>query len=33
MDNHLMESCLQYAQGATSMAVSLIAEFHSSTTT
>jgi C_GCAxxG_C_C family probable redox protein len=29
MENHLMESCLQYAEGATSMAVSLIAEFHS----
>jgi C_GCAxxG_C_C family probable redox protein len=28
MENHLMESCLQYAEGATSMAVSLIAEFH-----
>jgi C_GCAxxG_C_C family probable redox protein len=29
MENHLMETCLQYAEGATSMAVSLIAEFHS----
>jgi C_GCAxxG_C_C family probable redox protein len=29
MENHLMESCLEYAEGATSMAVSLIAEFHS----
>jgi C_GCAxxG_C_C family probable redox protein len=29
IENHLMESCLQYAEGATSMAVSLIAEFHS----
>ena len=28
MENHLMESCLQYAEGATSMAVSLIAEFN-----
>ena len=28
-DNQLMESCLQYAEGATSMAVSLIAEFRS----
>jgi C_GCAxxG_C_C family probable redox protein len=28
MENHLMESCLQYAQGATSMAISLIAELH-----
>jgi hypothetical protein len=26
MENHLMESCLQYAEGATSMALSLIAE-------
>ena len=33
MENHLMESCLQYAEGATSMAVSLIAEFHDSGTT
>ena len=33
MENHLMESCLQYAEGATSMAVSLIAEYPSSTTT
>jgi C_GCAxxG_C_C family probable redox protein len=30
MENHLMENCLQYAEGATSMAVSLIEEFHSS---
>jgi C_GCAxxG_C_C family probable redox protein len=29
MENHLMESCLQYAEGATSMAVSLMAELHS----
>jgi hypothetical protein len=29
MENHLMESCLQYEEGTTSMAVSLIAEFHS----
>jgi C_GCAxxG_C_C family probable redox protein len=29
MENHLMESCLQYAEDATRMAVSLIAEFHS----
>jgi C_GCAxxG_C_C family probable redox protein len=29
MENHLMESCLQYAEGATSMALSLIAEFRS----
>lgn len=29
MENHLMESCLQYTAGATSMAVSLIAEFFS----
>jgi C_GCAxxG_C_C family probable redox protein len=28
MENHLMESCLQYAEGATSMALSLIAELH-----
>jgi C_GCAxxG_C_C family probable redox protein len=28
MENHLMESCLQYAEGATSMAVSLIAKLH-----
>ena len=33
MENHLMESCLQYAEGATSMAVSLIAELHYSRTT
>ena len=33
IENHLMESCLQYAEGATSMAVSLIAEYPSSTTT
>jgi C_GCAxxG_C_C family probable redox protein len=29
IENHLMESCLQYAEGATRMAVSLIVEFHS----
>jgi C_GCAxxG_C_C family probable redox protein len=28
MENHLMESCLQYAQGATGMALSLLAELH-----
>ena len=28
MENHLMESCLQYAEGATSMVLSLIAELH-----
>jgi C_GCAxxG_C_C family probable redox protein len=28
MENHLMDSCLQYAEGATSMALSLIAELH-----
>ena len=28
MENHLMERCLRYAEDATSMAVSLIAEFH-----
>jgi C_GCAxxG_C_C family probable redox protein len=33
MENHLMEQCLQYAEAATSMAVSLIAELHSSKTT
>jgi C_GCAxxG_C_C family probable redox protein len=33
MENHLMESCLQYAEHATSMAVSLIAELHYSRTT
>ena len=33
MDNHLMEHCLQYAGEATSMAVSLIAEFNYSRTT
>ena len=33
MENHLMESCLQYAGEATRIAVSLIAEFHSSRTT
>jgi len=27
-ENHLMERCLQYAEGATSMAISLIAEKH-----
>ena len=29
MENNLMESCLQYADGATSIALSLIAEFRS----
>ena len=29
MENHLMESCLQYAEGATSLALALIAEFRS----
>jgi C_GCAxxG_C_C family probable redox protein len=33
MENHLMEHCLQYAEDATSMAVSLIAELHYSRTT
>jgi C_GCAxxG_C_C family probable redox protein len=33
MENHLMEHCLQYAGDATSMAVSLIAEFNYSRTT
>ena len=33
MDNHLMESCLQYAEGATSMALALIAELRSSRAT
>jgi C_GCAxxG_C_C family probable redox protein len=33
MENHLMECCLQYAEDATSMAVSLIAELHDSRTT
>ena len=28
MENHVMEHCLQYAEDATSMAVSLIAELH-----
>ena len=28
MDNNLMEQCLKYAGDATSMAISLIAEFH-----
>jgi C_GCAxxG_C_C family probable redox protein len=28
MENHLMESCLQYAEGATSIAISLITELH-----
>ena len=28
MENHLLESCLQYAEGATRMALSLIAELH-----
>jgi C_GCAxxG_C_C family probable redox protein len=32
MENHLMESCLKYAGDATSMAVSLIAEFQNSRT-
>jgi C_GCAxxG_C_C family probable redox protein len=27
LENHLMENCLQYAEGATSMALALIAEF------
>ena len=26
MENHLMDSCLQYAEGATSMALSIIGE-------
>ena len=30
MENHLMEHCLQYAEEATRMAVSLIAELHNS---
>ncbi len=30
MENHLMERCLQYAEDATRMAVSLITESHSS---
>jgi C_GCAxxG_C_C family probable redox protein len=29
VENHLMKSCLQYAEGATSMALALIAEFRS----
>ena len=29
MENHLMESCLQYAEGATSIALALIAESRS----
>jgi C_GCAxxG_C_C family probable redox protein len=29
MENHLMESCLQYTEGATSLALALIAEFRS----
>jgi len=33
MENDLMERCLQYAEGATRLAVSLIAEFHHSKTT
>ena len=33
MENNLMERCLQCAAGATSMAVSLIDELHSSTNT
>lgn len=33
MENHLMERCLQYAEDATRLAVSLIAELHSSRTT
>ncbi len=28
MENNLMESCLQYAEGATSMVLALIAELH-----
>jgi hypothetical protein len=28
MENYLMEHCLQYAEDATSMAVSLIADFN-----
>jgi C_GCAxxG_C_C family probable redox protein len=28
IENHLIESCLQYAEGATSMALLLIAELH-----
>jgi C_GCAxxG_C_C family probable redox protein len=30
MENHLMERCLQYAEDATSMAISVIAELHHS---
>ena len=33
MENHLMDSCLQYAEGVTSTALSLIAEFRSSRAT
>ena len=33
VENHLMESCLQYAAHATRMALALIDEFHSSRTT
>jgi hypothetical protein len=33
MENHLMESCLQYAEGATSMALSLIDDLRSSSAT
>ena len=33
MENAVMDHCLQYAQAATSMAISLIAEFQSSSTT
>jgi hypothetical protein len=33
MENNLMESCLQYAEGATRLAISLIAELpHSKAT-
>ena len=33
MENDLMERCLQYVEGATTLAISLIAEFHHSKTT
>jgi C_GCAxxG_C_C family probable redox protein len=33
MENQLMDQCLKYAEGATSIAVSLISEVHDSTTT
>jgi C_GCAxxG_C_C family probable redox protein len=33
MENHIMDRCLQYAEDATSMAISLIAELHDSRTT